>query len=201
MKIYSTLWIFLCADGFTAFIWTDKEKTAMEGTSITVNCKYNIKRYMFSKKYWCRGSSRLHCDILGDTDKRENSRVTVTDNRKGALLVTMKQLTASDSGTYWCGIDRPFADIMAAVELKVNKAPEIMRITPTSSPSSTVEVTTAFPVISKPYLNVTLPSNFMCHHDTTESFRNWNHSPWAILRWVILLILVASLIMIHWNRM
>nr|XP_028591601.1 CMRF35-like molecule 8 [Podarcis muralis] len=198
-----TLWISLYVDCFTAFIQKNTEEIATEGRSTTITCFYDME-YRFDNKYWCRGSSRTSCDILGETKKfvkwNYENRLTLLDNRKGVFWVTMHQLTEDDSGTYWCGIERPFADIMTSVKLKVNKAPTTrchVQTSPPSTPSSTAEVTTAFPDISDFNLNASLSSNATCHHRVTE--RNWNYSPWGILRWVFMVLLVASFIVIHWN--
>ncbi|XP_033009866.1 CMRF35-like molecule 8 [Lacerta agilis] len=201
------LWISLYVDCFTAFI-----QIATEGTSTTITCVYDME-YRFDNKYWCRGSSRTSCDILGETKKfvkwNYKSRLTLLDNRKGVFWVTLHQLTEDDSGTYWCGIDRPFADIMTSVKLKVNKGRLPSRLveegqngkvicplsaTPTTS---TAEVTTAFLDISDFNLNTSLSSNATCHDKVTE--RNWNYSPWGILHWVFMVLLMASFILIHWN--
>uniref|UniRef100_A0A8D2L915 Ig-like domain-containing protein n=1 Tax=Varanus komodoensis TaxID=61221 RepID=A0A8D2L915_VARKO len=103
---------FIIPDGFTAFLRSEKEESAIEGKSTTVRCTYDINRYRFSKKYWCRGSSRTSCDVLGDTEKfvkwNYKNKLSLWDFRRGIFVVTMKQLTTDDSGTYWCGIDRPF---------------------------------------------------------------------------------------------
>ncbi|XP_044288021.1 CMRF35-like molecule 5 [Varanus komodoensis] len=193
-----------CRYGFTAFLRSEKEESAIEGKSTTVRCTYDINRYRFSKKYWCRGSSRTSCDVLGDTEKfvkwNYKNKLSLWDFRRGIFVVTMKQLTTDDSGTYWCGIDRPFADIMIAVELKVQKAPATqrnMRTTPTHTLSSRTETTTTFPVISKSSLNGLLCSNSTWHHNSV--ILGLTSSPWGILRWVILAILVASFIAIHSN--
>ncbi|RXM97216.1 Arf-GAP with SH3 domain, ANK repeat and PH domain-containing protein 1 [Acipenser ruthenus] len=34
----------------------------------------------------------------------------------------MKQLSLEDTGTYWCGIDKPYADIMCAINVKIVEA-------------------------------------------------------------------------------
>uniref|UniRef100_A0A670KGW6 Ig-like domain-containing protein n=1 Tax=Podarcis muralis TaxID=64176 RepID=A0A670KGW6_PODMU len=116
--------VFPPTDCFTAFIQKNTEEIATEGRSTTITCFYDME-YRFDNKYWCRGSSRTSCDILGETNKfvkwNYKSRLTLLDNRKGVFWVTMHQLTEDDSGTYWCGIERPFADIMTSVKLKVNK--------------------------------------------------------------------------------
>uniref|UniRef100_A0A670HY04 Ig-like domain-containing protein n=1 Tax=Podarcis muralis TaxID=64176 RepID=A0A670HY04_PODMU len=117
---------------FTAFIQKNTEEIATEGRSTTITCFYDME-YRFDNKYWCRGSSRTSCDILGETKKfvkwNYENRLTLLDNRKGVFWVTMHQLTEDDSGTYWCGIERPFADIMTSVKLKVNKGKVVTHLT------------------------------------------------------------------------
>uniref|UniRef100_A0A8C3HPJ3 Ig-like domain-containing protein n=1 Tax=Chrysemys picta bellii TaxID=8478 RepID=A0A8C3HPJ3_CHRPI len=111
---------------------SDGEKTAMEGTSTTITCSYDRGRYKFSRKYWCHGRSRSSCDILGDTDnfvKSEyNGRLLLLDNKRGDFLVTMHQLVEEDSGMYWCGIQKPYADIMTAVKLTVTEGKYLLNI-------------------------------------------------------------------------
>ncbi|XP_044869150.1 triggering receptor expressed on myeloid cells 2-like [Mauremys mutica] len=112
----------------------------MEGTSITITCSYDRRTNMFNRKYWCRGGSRSSCDVLGDTENFVKSeykeRLSLLDNRRGYFLVTMHQLVEEDSGMYWCGIQRPYADIMTAVKLTVTEEPlSTPLITLTNHPS------------------------------------------------------------------
>ncbi|XP_020636245.3 CMRF35-like molecule 5 isoform X1 [Pogona vitticeps] len=201
MKIYFTLWIFFSTDGFTAVLCSNK-KIATEGATITVTCLYDIRNYKFSKKYWCKGSSEMTCDILGDTKKfvkwNYKSRLILNDGRRGTFLVIMKQLMTNDSGMYWCGIDRPYRDVMTAMQLEVNKAPEKhknLKTTTSSTNFSSAEATTAFPVYSTSNASVSLPSNSTCHHNVKEiHIRNWHLIPWAFLRWLILVILITTFI-------
>uniref|UniRef100_A0A452J225 Ig-like domain-containing protein n=1 Tax=Gopherus agassizii TaxID=38772 RepID=A0A452J225_9SAUR len=108
------------------------EKTAMEGMSTTITCSYDRRKYMFNRKYWCRGGSRSSCDVLGDTENFVKSeykgRVLLLDNRRGYFLVTMHQLVEEDSGMYWCGIQRPYADMMTAVKLTVTEGKDSLNI-------------------------------------------------------------------------
>uniref|UniRef100_A0A8C3RU03 Ig-like domain-containing protein n=1 Tax=Chelydra serpentina TaxID=8475 RepID=A0A8C3RU03_CHESE len=113
-------------------LWSDREKTAMEGTSTTITCSYDRQRYIFNRKYWCHGGSRSSCDILGDTENFVKSeykrRLLLLDNKRGDFLVTMHQLVEDDSGIYWCGIQRPYADIMTAVKLTVTEGKDSLYI-------------------------------------------------------------------------
>uniref|UniRef100_A0A8C0GED4 Immunoglobulin domain-containing protein n=1 Tax=Chelonoidis abingdonii TaxID=106734 RepID=A0A8C0GED4_CHEAB len=114
------------------FLASDQEKTAMEGMSTTITCSYDRRKYMFNRKYWCHGGSRSSCDVLGDTENFVKSeykgRVVLLDNRRGYFLVTMHQLVEEDSGMYWCGIERPYADMMTAVKLTVTEGKDSLNI-------------------------------------------------------------------------
>lgn len=113
----------LLTDRSTTFLQADEEKITIEGTSTTVTCLYDTT-YRFDKKFWCRGNSRISCDILGDTENVKwnyKGKLLLSDNRRGVFKVAMQQLAEDDSGTYWCGIDRPYADIMIQVKLVVKK--------------------------------------------------------------------------------
>ncbi|XP_074920745.1 CMRF35-like molecule 7 [Chelonoidis abingdonii] len=108
----------------------------MEGMSTTITCSYDRRKYMFNRKYWCHGGSRSSCDVLGDTENFVKSeykgRVVLLDNRRGYFLVTMHQLVEEDSGMYWCGIERPYADMMTAVKLTVTEGKDSLNIISTS---------------------------------------------------------------------
>ncbi|XP_034626520.1 polymeric immunoglobulin receptor-like [Trachemys scripta elegans] len=140
MRTCFVLWVSLCTVWCAPALSSDGEKTAMEGTSTTITCSYDRGRYTFSRKYWCHGRSRSSCDILGDTENFVKSeykgRLLLLDNKRGDFLVTMHQLVEEDSGMYWCGIQKPYADIMTAVKLTVTEEPlSTPLITLTSHPS------------------------------------------------------------------
>lgn len=80
---------------------------------------------MFSKKYWCRGESHSTCRVLVDSEGRTQSRVThrsyVVDARRKGLFVKVKNLQFDDTGVYWVGIDKIYADIMTSVKVTVTE--------------------------------------------------------------------------------
>uniref|UniRef100_A0A8C6L6D2 Uncharacterized protein n=1 Tax=Nothobranchius furzeri TaxID=105023 RepID=A0A8C6L6D2_NOTFU len=82
-------------------------------------------RILDVKKYWCRGSSRRTCEVLLDSDGVTKGSYThrshIVDARRRGLFVKVTQLQAKDSGEYWIGIDKIYADIMTSVTLKVTK--------------------------------------------------------------------------------
>lgn len=99
--------------------------TAHIGGEFTLRCKYDTKHFLFSKKYWCRGESHSTCEVLVDSERRTQSRVThrshVVDARRRGLFVKVKDLQFDDSGVYWVGIDKIYADIMTSVKLVVTE--------------------------------------------------------------------------------
>lgn len=60
-----------------------------------------------------------------DSEHRTQSSVThrshVVDARRGGLFVKVKDLQFDDSGVYWVGIDKIYADIMTSVKLVVTE--------------------------------------------------------------------------------
>ena len=81
-----------------------------ERGSLTVRCRYDSywKTY---KKYWCRGADWSACETLVKTDTSEKSvkmdRVSIRDDQTDFIVtVTMEELRISDTGIYWCAIER-----------------------------------------------------------------------------------------------
>ncbi|XP_047662055.1 polymeric immunoglobulin receptor isoform X2 [Tachysurus fulvidraco] len=97
--------------GVRCFVNTDKEWTAFEGKSITVPCYYTPE-YTMNVKYWCHGSVYDFCSSLARTDKQDNApssneRITIADDPTQLMFtVTMRELKETDSGWYWCGVER-----------------------------------------------------------------------------------------------
>ncbi|XP_069567080.1 high affinity immunoglobulin alpha and immunoglobulin mu Fc receptor [Brachyistius frenatus] len=100
-----------------------KVKSHIGGEFILV-CNYDTKRFLFSKKYWCRGD-RTTCEILVDSEGAANTKYTrrsrVVDERRQGLLVEVTNLQLDDTGLYWVGIDKIYADIMFSVNVVVTK--------------------------------------------------------------------------------
>ncbi|XP_078497390.1 polymeric immunoglobulin receptor-like [Lissotriton helveticus] len=108
-------------------LWSNGDKTALAGSETTMHCFYDKNRFLFGKKYWCAGGSRRTCDVLCDTSGFINTkyatRLSLKDTRVGLFSITFRQLSLEDSGTYWCGIERPYADIMTSMTLDVKEEP------------------------------------------------------------------------------
>ncbi|XP_030047695.1 CMRF35-like molecule 8 [Microcaecilia unicolor] len=87
-----------------------REETGFVGESLSLTCWYG-RDDKTEVKYWCRGDRWRSCDILADTEFIKNDRISITDNQTALeFTVTMKNVTAADSGTYWCGIKETWWD-------------------------------------------------------------------------------------------
>ncbi|KAL4623780.1 hypothetical protein GN956_G18725 [Arapaima gigas] len=104
------------------------DKTHLQGTvgrSLTVKCKYATKRFLFSKKYWCHGEFRSTCEIVADTEGFTKAdlrdRIKIQDLKQHGLFIWMANLHIKDTGVYWAGIDKMYADIMYQIHIKVSE--------------------------------------------------------------------------------
>lgn len=98
--------------------------TAHIGGEVVIMCTYDTKRFLYSKKYWCRGESRSTCEILVDSDnlvKSKTSRVCVRDLKRMGLSVKVTGLQFEDTGVYWVGIDKIHADVMTRIEVNITE--------------------------------------------------------------------------------
>ncbi|CAL8275413.1 unnamed protein product [Boreogadus saida] len=95
------------------------------GEELTMACSYD-QMYRYNKKYWCRGSSRRTCDVLSDSDnivKTESKRFRILHYKSRRLFVEIRALRLEDTGVYWVGIEKPYADIMVSVDMEVTQVP------------------------------------------------------------------------------
>ncbi|XP_041728826.2 CMRF35-like molecule 5, partial [Coregonus clupeaformis] len=89
------------------------------GGQVTVGCSFTLAGNTI--KRFCKGTCSDE-DILVQTNGRKNvsqGRYSIEDNRDGVFYVTIKNLKMSDSGTYWCGVDRFIKDTYQEVRLIV----------------------------------------------------------------------------------
>ncbi|XP_069798203.1 CMRF35-like molecule 5 isoform X2 [Narcine bancroftii] len=99
------------------------EVNGSEGQSVNITCTYSTF-YHHLLKYWCKGKEQSTCTILvktrGTTTSNADGRISITaDDTAGEFTVTMKQLTLSDQGWYWCAITTRFVNLHHPVNLKV----------------------------------------------------------------------------------
>lgn len=92
------------------------------GGEFVLVCVYDTSRFLYSKKYWCRGSSRSTCEILEDSERlHKTGRTSVVDAGRIGLYVKVTNLQFDDTGVYWVGIDKIYADIMTSVSVVITE--------------------------------------------------------------------------------
>ncbi|XP_056265697.1 transmembrane domain-containing protein TMIGD3-like [Pseudoliparis swirei] len=87
------------------------------GKDVTIKCSHS---YAFTNvKYFCKGAC-LNKVLISSGAKKKNSndKYSITDEGN-TFIVTIFHLTADDSGTYWCGIERIGLDTYKEVVLTV----------------------------------------------------------------------------------
>ncbi|XP_071202662.1 location of vulva defective 1-like [Salvelinus alpinus] len=102
--------------------------TGVVGGQVTIQCSYADTWFVKSiDKYFCRKKCDSYNDILVQTQNNKNyierGRYAIHDNRYGDFTVTIKNLMKTDSGTYWCGVERYGPDTYQEVHLTVTDAP------------------------------------------------------------------------------
>ncbi|XP_064857153.1 hepatitis A virus cellular receptor 1-like [Oncorhynchus nerka] len=110
-----------------------------------------------NNKYFCKGTCSGR-DILVETKRSKNvtqGRYSIED-KGDVFYVTIKSLMKTDSGTYWCGVERSGLDSYQKVHLTVTDAPP----TSTTSPvTSRRHVSTSLPNLSTTLPNLSTTSS------------------------------------------
>ncbi|XP_050776818.1 CMRF35-like molecule 5 [Gopherus flavomarginatus] len=131
-------WGWIVFPGCWALIGPQEVRGPLGGV-LTVQCWYG-RGYENYIKYWCRGTTSTSCLVVVTTGSEamvKHDRVSIKDiHTFCTFIVTMKNLTEGDSGTYWCGIDRLGWDLMFPV--KANVLPAV----PASPPPAPTRETT-----------------------------------------------------------
>ncbi|NXN37735.1 CLM3 protein, partial [Rhinoptilus africanus] len=115
-------WVWLLLPVCQALV-VPREVSGQLGETLSIRCWYP-RGYEGYNKYWCRGASWDSCRKVVETEGREvprqHDRVSIQDNRIFCLvLLTMKDISEADAGSYWCGIERIGRDLMELVMVKV----------------------------------------------------------------------------------
>ncbi|KAJ8001478.1 hypothetical protein DPEC_G00169910 [Dallia pectoralis] len=113
----------------------------VEGGQVTFPCSFMLAWDNY--KYFCKGTCSGK-DILVKTNGGRNvtqGRYSIEEYGRGHLFVTIKDLQKSDSGTYWCGVERSVKDTYQEVYLTVT---DVKNSEPNQTPTSS-NLSTMFP--------------------------------------------------------
>ncbi|XP_059805784.1 polymeric immunoglobulin receptor-like [Hypanus sabinus] len=117
--VESIVLLFLISVGFTSgsTALTGPEMVRGEvGESVTLECQYDQKYKDYVKK-WCRRDPDVGCKDLVPTEKPQNGRISITDNKAlGIFSVTMDNLKNSDEGLYQCMIQKANENFTISLE-------------------------------------------------------------------------------------
>ncbi|KAI7811061.1 putative CMRF35-like molecule 4 [Triplophysa rosa] len=114
---------FFCVLSFWIFLSEIKTSTTEEflidgytGQYVIISCSHVFAQN--NRKYFCTDPCK-DSDILVSSDWSSNGRFTLKDFMTGTFTVTITELQESDSGIYWCGVDRVGVDTFHKVNLRV----------------------------------------------------------------------------------
>ncbi|XP_035390452.1 CMRF35-like molecule 8 isoform X2 [Electrophorus electricus] len=93
------------------------------GGEVQIHCSHRLAGT--NVKYFCTASC-TEKDILIKSAKNKSvsGRFALFDEGSGVFTVTISNLRKSDSGTYWCGVERVFKDTYHEVILTISEASE-----------------------------------------------------------------------------
>ncbi|XP_051560254.1 CMRF35-like molecule 5 [Myxocyprinus asiaticus] len=135
MKTLHVLWIWIFLSGFRIAVTNEINIHGYSGRYLTILCSHTWAQN--NRKYFCRDPCKNE-DILVASDRSPNGRFRLDDSGEGIFSVTISELQESDSGVYWCGVDRPVAvDTYNKVTLTVSKVTQTSTEVYTTLPSPT----------------------------------------------------------------
>ncbi|KAK2909379.1 hypothetical protein Q8A67_005216 [Cirrhinus molitorella] len=118
MKFLCALWLWMFLSEFSSTTGEISKQGYSEG-NITITCYHSWASN--NRKYFCRDPCG-HKDILVKSDQTPTGRYTLKDSGDGTVTVNINDLQESDSGIYWCAVDRIGIDTFVKVKLAVSKA-------------------------------------------------------------------------------
>ncbi|XP_051559397.1 uncharacterized protein LOC127444190 isoform X2 [Myxocyprinus asiaticus] len=120
MKFFCVVWIWICLSGFGISATDGINLHGYTDASVTISCSH---RWAESNlKYFCRDPCNDR-NILVKSGQSPKGRFRLKDFGNGTFTVTISELQLSDSGVYWCGVERSGKDTYNEVNLKIHKGP------------------------------------------------------------------------------
>ncbi|XP_016361899.1 CMRF35-like molecule 7 [Sinocyclocheilus anshuiensis] len=118
MKFICALWLWMLLSELNSTTGNISSQGHSEG-SITITCSHGWASTKI--KYFCRDPRKDSKDILVKSDQSPRRRYTLKDSGEGTFTVNITDLQESDSGIYWCGVERFGFDTFTKVKLTVSK--------------------------------------------------------------------------------
>ncbi|KAA0721813.1 hypothetical protein E1301_Tti022592 [Triplophysa tibetana] len=142
MKFFYAVCSWICLSGFGISATDGTDLNGREGGNVTVTCTHTWAST--NRKYFCRDPCNDMKDVLVSSDWSPRGRFSLkTVPGNGKFTVTITDLKESDSGIYWCGVDRAGADTYLWVALKVSKAADTHTTQRTPTPETKPEPQTS----------------------------------------------------------
>ncbi|XP_064156128.1 polymeric immunoglobulin receptor-like isoform X5 [Anguilla rostrata] len=87
------------------YLWGPVNVTGQASRSKTIRCQYSAD-YTDSLKYWCKKAGVDGCSPVVNTENKEREdRTQIRDDPSNRqFLITIRSLTAQDTGVYYCGV-------------------------------------------------------------------------------------------------
>ncbi|XP_016114719.1 CMRF35-like molecule 6 isoform X1 [Sinocyclocheilus grahami] len=134
MKLLYVLGIWICLS-----VTDGADIHGYSGKGVTITCSHGLASTNI--KYFCREPCEDK-DVLVKSDQSPRGRYTLKDHGAGTFTVSITDLQESDSGIYWCAVDRSVKDTYKEVKLTVSKALDTNRpTTPKPAASSQSSMT------------------------------------------------------------
>ncbi|XP_073329865.1 uncharacterized protein [Pagrus major] len=114
-----TIYVFCCL----LYVGASINVEGFERGEVSFQCRHRLA--WKNHKYLCKDPCEVPEDILVTVEsgrRAESGNIILVDSGDGAFTVTFSQLQLSDSGRYWCGVDRPGFDSYTRVQLTVKEA-------------------------------------------------------------------------------
>ncbi|KAL1281678.1 hypothetical protein QQF64_000481 [Cirrhinus molitorella] len=128
MKRFHMLCIWIFLSGFRDSTTDEIKIHGYTGKGVSVACSHSYASTNI--KYFCRHPCDYK-DILVKSDQSPTGRYTLKDYGAGTFTVSITDLQESDSGIYWCGVERTGYDTFRKVSLTVSKDPRESIVTST----------------------------------------------------------------------
>lgn len=143
-----------------SFVISGIKMNGYEGQSVTIECSHVWANG--NRKYFCKDPCKEEKDVVADSVKPLHVRYQIQD-RGNVFTVTITDLKKTDSGKYWCAVDRMLGDTYTEVSLTVLEAlpssPSLSTRTHIYSPSTISYLGSTSITPNATYTTVTIATN------------------------------------------